>query len=42
MIITYSGCVFLGLSIQHEVHMRRIVLLSAACLGCSTFVHIVS
>ena len=34
--ITYSGFVFLGLSIQHEVHMRRIVLLS----GLSWLVHI--
>jgi len=41
MIITYSGCVFVDLSIQHELHMRRIVLLSVTCLGCYTFVHII-
>jgi len=42
MIITYSGGAFVDLSIQREVYMRRILLLSVACLGCSTFVHIIS
>jgi len=42
MIIMYSGCVFVDLSIHHELHMRRIVLLSVTCLRCSTFDHIIS
>jgi hypothetical protein len=35
--ITYSGCVFVAVVIQHAKRMRRIALSSVACLAISYF-----
>ena len=36
-IITYSECVFIDLSIQHEIRMRHIILPPVACLALPYF-----
>ena len=38
--MTYSGCVFVALRIQHEMRMRRIV--NCGLSGYAVFFHIIS
>jgi reverse gyrase len=35
--ITYSGCVFVALAIQHVERIHRVVLSSVACLAVTYF-----
>jgi len=38
--ITYSGCVFVALGIQHAMHVRHIVI--CGLLGSTIFFHLIS
>ena len=42
IIITHYECVSVVLVIQHAKRMRRIILSSVACLGCTIFSHILA
>jgi hypothetical protein len=40
--ITYSECMSVALVIQHALHMRHIILSSAACETLTIFFHIIA